>query len=292
MNENEFGEFKKSSPSPSKILKKEEQAIMLLAVNVGNRNIAFAVFDGTSDELGARFSISSDIAKTADEYVIAVKQLLDYSGIDVSAIGGAIVASVVPQLNDVIKHVILKLVGKSPLFVGPGVKTGFAIHIDDPAELGADIVANSAAVVSFMRRKEIESPAVILDMGTVTTLFAINKNREVVGGSILSGIGMSLDALHNETAQLPNIELSVTCRAIGKNTKESLTSGVILGQAAMIDGLICRFENELKCSSGEAMLFATGEDCEAVLKNCSRDFRYDSDLTLKGLECIYRNTVK
>ncbi len=265
---------------------------MLLAVNVGNKNISFAIFGGESEEPGAKFKISSDISRTADEYVITVKQLLDYSGIDSTDIDGAIVASVVPQLNDVIKHVVTKLAGKAPLFVGPGVKTGFAIRIDDPAELGADIVANSAAAVSLMKAEGVQSPAMILDMGTVTTLFAINKNREVIGGAILSGIGMSLEALHKETALLPSIELSGTARAIGKNTRESLISGVILGHAAMIDGLICRFEKELKCASGEAVVFATGEGCEAVLENCPREFRYDPILTLKGLECIYKNTVK
>ena len=265
---------------------------MLLAVNVGNKNISFAVFGGESEEPCAKFKISSDIARTADEYVISVKQLLDYSRIDVADIDGAIMASVVPQLNDMIKNVVARITGNAPLVVGPGVKTGFAIRIDDPAELGADIVANSAAVVATLKAEKCDSPAIILDMGTVTTLFAINKNREVIGGAILSGIGMSLEALHKETALLPSIELSGTARAIGKNTRESLISGVILGHAAMIDGLICRFERELKCASGEAVVFATGEVCEAVIANCSQKFRYDPILTLKGLECIYKNTVK
>ena len=265
---------------------------MLLAVNVGNKNISVAVFKDLSAEPCAKFEMSADVRKTADEYAVTLSQLLDYSGIDEVSIDGAIVASVVPQLNDVIKSVVVRITGKAPLVVGPGVKTGFAIKIDDPAELGADIVANSAAVVSLMKAEGVQSPAIILDMGTVTTLFAINKNREVVGGAILSGIGMSLEALHKETALLPSIELSGTARVIGKNTRESLISGVILGHAAMIDGLICRFEKELKCASGEAVVFATGEGCEAVLTNCLREFRYDPILTLKGIECIYKNTVK
>lgn len=264
---------------------------MLLAVNVANKNISFAIFDDLSAEPTVNFSVASDIRKTADEYVISVKQLLDYSGIDAKAIDGAIMASVVPTLNDVIRHVILALTGKTPLVVGPGVRTGFAIRIDDPAELGADIVANASAVVAVMKKEKLDRPAIILDMGTVTTLFAINKNREVVGGAILPGVGMSLDALHREAALLPSIELTGSARAIGKNTKESLISGVVLGQAAMIDGLVDRFEKELKCKSGEALLFATGEKCKGVIANCSRVFRYDPTLTLKGLACIYKNTV-
>ncbi|MBQ8407606.1 MAG: type III pantothenate kinase [Clostridia bacterium] len=264
---------------------------MLLAVNVGNKLISFAIFENESIEIISKFKISADKNRTADEYVILVKQLLDYSGIDATAICGAIVASVVPQLNDVINHVVLALTGKAPLLVGPGVKTGFAIRIDDPAELGADIVANCAVVVAMAKAEKLDRPAIVLDMGAVTTLFAISKKGEVIGGSILPGVEMSLDALHRETAQLPNIEMSGSHRAIGKNTKESLISGVLFGQAAMIDGLIDRFEKEMKCDSGEAMLFATGEHCKPILGNFRHQFYYDSVLTLKGLACIYQNTV-
>ena len=264
---------------------------MLLAVNVGNKVISFALFDEISSETSACFKMAANTQKTADEYAVSVRQLLDYSGIDPKDIDGVIMASVVPQLNEEIKKVILALTGKTPVTVGPGVKTGFAIKIDDPAELGADIVANCAAAVATMKAEGIEGPAIVLDMGTVTTLFAINKNREVTGGAIIPGIDMSLGALHRETAQLPNIELLGATRAIGKNTRESLCSGVILGQAAMIDGLIDRFERELKCKSGEAVLFATGEKSKPCLAYSSRKFRFDGMLTLKGLLEIYKKTV-
>ncbi len=264
---------------------------MLLAVNVGNKNISFAIFEDSAAEPAAKFKIAADVQKTADEYVILVKQLLDFSGIDGATVDGAIMASVVPPLNDVIKHVILALTGKTPIWVGPGVKTGFAIRIDDPAELGADIVANASAAVSILKEEKSEKSAIILDMSTVTTLFAVNKNREVVGGAILPGVGMSLDVLHKEAALLPSVELSGPARAIGKNTKESLISGVVFGQAAMIDGLVDRFEKEMKCESGEAVLFATGAYCKPILGNFKRKFRYDPVLTLKGLACIYKNTV-
>ena len=264
---------------------------MLLAVNVANGKISFAAFENGSVEIVSKFSVSADRSRTADEYTVTVKQLLDYSGIDADCIDGVIMASVVPQLNDIIKSVILALTGKEPVVVGPGVKTGFAIKIDDPAELGADIVAGAAAAVAVLKEKNTSCPAIILDMGAVTTLFAVNKNREVVGGAILAGVGMSLDALHNKTAQLPGIAMSGATRAIGKNTRESLVSGVVLGQAAMIDGLVDRFETELKCKSGEAMLFATGENCYPVLSNCAHAFEYDAAFALKGLARIYKNTV-
>ena len=264
---------------------------MLLAVNVANNNISFAVFDDLSSEPIAKFRIASEIRKTADEYAVTIKQLFEFSKIDVEKIDGAIMSSVVPSLNDEIKQVILTLTGKTPVTVGPGVKTGFAIKIDDPAELGADIVANAAAVVATLKAQKLDSPAIILDMGAATTLFAINKNREVIGGAILAGSNMSLDMLHQNTALLPSVEMSGVSRAIGKNTKESLVSGVVFGQAAMIDGLVDRFEKELKCESGEALLFATGENCKPIIAHCSHSFRYEQLLTLKGLAHIYQKTV-
>ena len=265
---------------------------MLLAINVENRKISVALFEDSNAEPVSCFKISADISRTDDEYTVTVKQLLDYSGIDAGDIDGAIMASVVPQLNDVIKSVVINLTGKAPVVVGPGVKTGFAIKIDDPAELGADIVANAAAVAATLKEERSDRPAVILDMGAATTLFAINKNREVIGGAILAGVGMSLDMLHEKTALLPSIEMSGVSRAIGRNTKESLISGVILGQAAMIDGLIDRFESELGCERGEATVFATGEGADLILSDLNHSFRYDSSLTLKGLAMIYKNTVK
>lgn len=264
---------------------------MILTVNVGNKNIAFALFKNDSFDVITKFNVSAQKNRTADEYTVTVKQLLDFSGIDISAVDGVIMASVVPPLNDIIKQVLLTLTGKTPIVVGPGVKTGFAIKIDDPAELGADIVANAAEVVGRLKEEKLDSPAIILDLGAATTLFAI-KNREVIGGTILPGVSMSLDALHRETAQLPNVEMSPTCRAIGKNTKESLISGVILGQAAMIDGLIDRFEKEMKCERGEAMIFATGEYAKPILGNLNHKFTFDPAMTLKGLARIYKNTVK
>ena len=264
---------------------------MLLAVEVANKNISFAIFDDLTAEPTVKFRVASDVNKTADEYAVSVKQLLDFSGVDAKTVDGVIMASVVPVLNDVIRHVILTLTGKTPVVVGPGVKTGFAIKIDDPAELGADIVANAAMVVAILKEQNSDRPAVILDMGAATTLFAINKKREVIGGAILAGVGMSLDMLHEKTALLPSIEMSGVSRAIGKNTKESLISGVILGQAAMIDGLIDRFESELKCGKGEAIVFATGENSKPVIANCMHEIHYDSTLTLKGLARIYKNTV-
>lgn len=264
---------------------------MLLATNVGNKHICFAIFECDAAEPVSKFKIATDVLKTSDEYAVTLAQLLGFSGIDAKSVSGAIIASVVPQLTEVIRQVVYKLTGKAPVLVGPGVKTGFAIKIDDPAELGADIVANSAEVAARLKAEGRDRSAIILGLGSVTTLFAINKNREVIGGAILPGVGMSLDVLHKETAQLPNVSMSGSARAIGKNTKESLMSGVFFGQAAMIDGLVDRFEHEMKAKSGEVALFATGEHCEIILGNLRHSFEYDPALTLKGLARIYKNTV-
>ncbi len=262
---------------------------MLLTINIGNKIISFAVFDGNG-EVKCNFSLSADPEKTVDEYALSVKSMLEYKNIVLDEIDGAVEASVVPCLSDRVRKAVEPLIGKDVLAVGPGVKTGFAIRIDDPAELGADLVANAAAVVAKLKQEESCAPAFILDMGTVTSLFAINQRREVVGGVIMPGVGISLDALHKETALLPNVALAETARVIGKNTRESLCSGVLYGQAAMIDGLCDRFERELKIGHGEVRLFATGEYCEGVVSNCRHEFKPDEFLTAKGLYAIYKNT--
>lgn len=264
---------------------------MLLAVNVNNKEISVAVFEDGSSEPYAKFSLAADMRKTHDEYVVAFSQLFAFASIDAKVIEGAIMASVVPGLNDTIKQVIFTLTGKNAIMVGPGVKTGFAIKIDDPAELGADIVANTAEVVAILKEEKVEAPALMLDLGAVTTLFAVSKKREVIGGAIIPGVYMSLDALHRETALLPNIEMVGSHRAIGKNTRESLMSGAILGQAAAIDGLIDRFLCEMKCGSDEVRMFATGEYADVIVKNLTHEFISIPTLTLKGLARIYKNTV-
>lgn len=264
---------------------------MLLAVNVNNKEISVAVFENGSAEPDAKFALAADMRKTCDEYAVAFSQLLDFSGIDVKMIDGAIMASVVPGLNEAVKQAIFTLTGKNAIVVGPGVKTGFAIKIDDPAELGADIVANTAEVVAILKEEKAEAPALILDLGAVTTLFAVSKKREIIGGAIIPGVFMSLDALHRETALLPNIEMAGSHRAIGRNTRESLISGVILGQASAIDGLVDRFLREMKCESDDVRLFATGEYADVIINNLNHVFTSMPTLTLKGLARIYKNTV-
>ena len=262
---------------------------MILAANVNNSHISFGVFkDGKECVVLHDFKISTGIEKTSDEYVVTVRNILDHSDVALDAFSGAIISSVIPSLTDVIAQTIYKLIGIRPMIIGPGVKTGVPIKIDNPSELGADLVANASAVVSENKTNGALSQAsIILDMGAATTMFAINSFGEYIGGCIFSGVRMSLDSLHGKTAQLPSVSASLPEKAIGKNSQDSLRSGVLLGTAMMIDGFVSRFEKEMKCRLGEARLFATGEYAENVLSACSHKFKYDPLLTLKGLYYIY-----
>ena len=185
-----------------------------------------------------------------------------------------------------------RFVGKEPVLVGPGVKTGFPIKIDSPAELGGDIVANAAAVVSEKKLENDSRAAVVVDIGAVTTVSAINKRGEFVGCAILPGVQMSLDALHGKTAQLPNVAYAEQTRAIGKNSQESVLSGVVHGHAMMIDGFALRFASEMKTSKDELLAVVTGEYAKYVLPLCRQSFEYDEELTFKGLYIIYKRSME
>lgn len=259
---------------------------MILAVKIGNDRISFGVFENSDRaEVLHGFEISADIKKTADEYSCLIREMTLSCGLSLSDIDGAILSSVVPCLTETISETINKLVGVQPMTVGPGVKTGFPIKTDNPSELGADLVANAAAIVLD---NDPKIPAIIIDMNTATTIFAINKKGEYIGGCILPGIRTSFDSLRDSTALLPNVSISVPDKAIGKNSADCVRSGVILGNAIMIDGFIEKIENEMGCANGEANLFATGEYAELLVGMFKRKVNYVADLTLKGLLRIYK----
>lgn len=266
---------------------------MLLAVEIDNSRINFGLFDQHTEELIQRFEITTDIRKTSDEYAVTVAAIIKYYGIDEKKVNGAVVASVVPQLTDTVKQAITKLFGSiQTVMVGKGIKTGFPIKVDNPSELGTDLVTNAAAVIDILNKENISKcPCVIIDMGTATTIFAVNSNGEYIGGSIMAGVGMSLEALHGKTALLPNVSLAATARAIGKNSQESVRSGVVLGNAFMLDGFIDKIADEMKCGDS-VEVFATGEYAEEIIGYCTHKIRYVKDLTLNGLLCIYKNNIK
>ena len=260
---------------------------MLLAIDIGNSSISTGLFCLDNGELKYTFKLSSDKERTADEYLAQMGSMFYMSGIDKNQIKGAIISSVVPKLTHTLEDCAERLCNERPKIVGPGLKTGFAIKIDNPSERGADLVANTAAVLGIAQRGRA---CIIVDMGTATTISAINAGGEYLGNCIMPGVRVSLDSLRTETAQLPEVTLGTPKRAIGKNSGDSIRSGVMLGNAIMIDGLIDEFEKEMKLNQS-AQIYATGGLAEGVLPACRHEMLYDPHLTLKGLYFIYKNNT-
>ncbi len=265
---------------------------MLMAVNIGNSRIQIGFFGREKCELVSKFKIATDVNKTSDEYLALIKVITSENKEICDNISGCILSSVVPQLTPVIKETLERFTKLTPMIVGPGLKTGFPIKIDSPSELGADIVANSAAVIGSLKEnmaKDLSS--VIVDMGTVTTVSAINGKGEYIGCSIFPGIGISFDAMHGRTAQLPNVMPDKPQRAIGKNSRDAVRSGIILGNGMILDGMCERFAKEIRCDIKTVKLVATGEFAQTVLGACKYEFIQDKDLTLKGLWYLYTNNT-
>ncbi|MBQ9162379.1 MAG: type III pantothenate kinase [Clostridia bacterium] len=261
---------------------------MLLAVDIGNSSISAGLFDLSDGELLYTFKIAADTQKTADEYFILLKSMLTmYAG--EQTVSRAIIGSVVPRLTYPLQTAIQKLTGVAPLTVGPGVKTGFPIRIADPSELGADLVANAAGVLGMQKERRA---AVMVDVGTATTVSAISASGEFLGSAIMPGVGVSLDMLHSKTAQLPAVTPEIPDRAIGKSSRDAVRSGVIFGNAMMIDGFIDKFEKEMRAGRGEAEIYATGGLAAVILPACRHEFTYDENLTVKGLFEIYKNNSR
>lgn len=253
-------------------------AIMLLTVDVGNSNIRLGGF--VDDKLVFVSSIATDTRSTSDEYASRILCVFSLRSVQPSEIYGAIISSVVPQLNRVISDAIEFLFKVKALIVGPGVKTGIGIQCDMPSSVGADLICASVAA-HFL----YGSPSVIIDMGTATKLTAVNEKGAFVGTSIAPGVMLGLDALASGTAQLPLVSLEAPQSAIGKNTADCMKSGVVFGAASMIDGMSRRINEEL---GGNARVLATGGYASLILPYCKENITYDENLVLKGLNLIYK----
>lgn len=255
---------------------------MLLVIDIGNTNITLGVFENDERKMTARLSTQTD--KTGDQYAVELISILTIHKIDIKDLSGCIVSSVVPSISNSLKKAC-RLIGiKTPMFVGPGVKTGLDIKIDNPAQLGADLVVGAVAAI-----EKYPLPCIILDLGTATTLSVIDKNGAFLGGSISAGIGISLEALNLRTSQLPDISIETPKSVIGKNSIESMQSGLVIGAACMIDGLIERIESEL---GQKVSIVATGGLATEVIKNCKREIIINDDLLLDGLKAIYEKNKK
>lgn len=251
---------------------------MILAVDIGNSNIVIGGVQGDDITFVAR--LRTDATKTSDEYCVDLKNILDIYGVTRDNIEGTILASVVPQVMNSLKTAIMKLTGKNCLVVGPGLKTGLNIRIENPSQIGADLVVGAVAALRLEK-----PPLTIVDMGTATTITVIDETGALIGGAIVPGVRISLDALTDRTALLPGLQLDKPKNAIGRNTVECMRSGVMLGAAVMIDGLIQRMEEEL---GKKTTVIATGGIAKFIVPLCRTPMRYEKDLLLRGLISLYR----
>lgn len=255
---------------------------MVLAIDIGNTNVVIGGFQEQQILFVERVSTNQNA--TSLELAISIKTILEIYQIQTTEIEGCIISSVVPSINHAVRKAVEKIAHCPVVLVGPGVKTGLQIAIDNPAQLGSDRVADAVAALH-----EYQPPIVIIDMGTATTLSVIDAQRRHIGGMIAPGVGISMNALTEKTAQLPKISLDPPKRCIGSNTVECMKSGILYGAAGCIDGLLDRIEEEL----GETPTFlATGGLSEFIIPHCRHKIVLDNLLLLKGLQLIYQKNVE
>ncbi|MQG22647.1 MAG: type III pantothenate kinase [SAR202 cluster bacterium] len=251
---------------------------MLLAIDIGNTNITIGLFN--KETLEKTWRISTSRNNTSDEYGTNILNILsnkDISNKDISAI---VMCSVVPPLTTTFVDLFKDYFNISPLIIGSGTKTGIKIMYDSPRDVGADRIVDAAAVLHLYK-----GPAIIVDLGTATVFDAITANGEYLGGAISPGIGVSAESLYKATSQLKRVELIAPKTAIGKTTTHAIQSGLILGYSELIKGMIKRFKEEL---DNNAKIIATGGLADIISKEVNLFDIIDHDLTLKGLQILYK----
>lgn len=250
---------------------------MLICIDIGNTNITIGIYDG--DKLKVTARLATDSRRTSDQYAIEIRDIIHIYEIERSEITDAAICSVVPTVGNAVEHAVEKLFGIKPMVLGPGIRTGLNIKIDNPAQLGADLAAGAVGALA-----KYAMPCIIIDLGTASTISVLGKNGEFLGGAIAAGIKLTLEALTSKTAQLPLVNIEAPEHVIGTNTADCMKSGLIIGAASMIDGMIERMENEL---GQTANVVATGGLAPEVIGFCSHAISLDNDLLLDGLKIIY-----
>lgn len=255
---------------------------MILAIDMGNTNTVIGGIDEEKTHFIER--VTTEQGRTDTEYAVSIKNILEMHQIDISSIEGSILSSVVPPLNSTILSAVEKVTGFPALLVGSGMKTGINILMDNPKSVGSDQIVDAVAA-----SREHPLPLVVIDMGTATTLCAVDKKGNYIGGVILPGLNVSLNSLSSRTAQLPYISLEVPGHVIGKNTIDCMRSGIVYGSADMMDGILDRMALEL---GEEPTIIATGGLSRFITPLCRHKIIVDDSLLLKGLLILYRKNTQ
>ncbi len=256
---------------------------MLLTIDIGNTNIVMGVYD--SDNLLFISRLETNKKRTSDQYSVEIKSIFELHNTDIECIKGAIISSVVPEITSALKSAINFLIGVTPMIVGPGLKTGMNILIDNPAQVGSDLVAGAVAAVNLY-----PLPALVIDLGTATKISVVNAQGAFCGGIIAPGVSVSLDALSKTASQLPTISLENVGSAIGRNTIDCMRSGIVYGTATMLDGLCDKIESELDVKVETVV--ATGGLAKDIVKHCKRKLILNDNLIVHGLKCLYEKNSR
>ena len=251
---------------------------MLLAVDIGNTNIVFGLFDG--DELKTHWRIRTEQNRTTDEYWVLVNEFLRLNEIGPASIHNIVISCVVPPLIPVFEELSRKYLENDPLVVGPGIKTGIPILYNNPAEVGADRIVN--AIAGF---EKYGGPLIIVDFGTATTFDAVSEKGEYLGGAIFPGLEISLEALYKSTAKLSSVDIVLPEHVIGKSTKESIQSGTVYGFVGVIDNIVSKMQSEI---GQPAQVIGTGGVLPVIEKQVQSIQTVDPFLTLEGLRILYQ----
>ena len=256
---------------------------MLLCVNVSNSKITMGIFNG--DEIVLKTSVSASVGKTTTEYAVLFKSVFDLHNFDTQKIDGVIIACVVPALTAAVRDALGFIYKGKIYIVGPKLKNGLKIKSENPSQIGASLICQSVAMAD-----KYPLPCLLISMGTALSMFALDKSGTFIGGAILPGIKISAQALADHTAQLPQIDLTQKpVSVIGTNTVQNVQSGLIIGTACTIDGMIGQFKAQL---GDELSCVATGDISDVVLSYCTNNIIYDENLVLEGLKKIYLKNVK